>query len=51
MWWILSDHVRVPDGRTGVITDLSGDDATVRTDGDGELITVPAAELDLVTWP
>lgn len=53
MWWLLNEHVRLPDGRTGTVHQPPGPDniATVLTDGDGELVEVDADELDSVTWP
>jgi hypothetical protein len=47
--WI--DRVRIPDGRTGIVIRLSGDQAVVRLDDGGELVAVLAADLDLVSWP
>jgi hypothetical protein len=46
-----TQNVRIPDGRTGIVISRDGDDATVRLDDGGELVSVIAAELDVVTWP
>lgn len=51
MWWFLNEHVRIPDRRTGIVIELAGDEATVRLDDGGELVTVLADDLDAVTWP
>ena len=50
-WLFMNEHVRTPDGPTGIVIEFSGDKATVRLDGTGELVEVDADELDSVTWP
>ena len=51
MWFFLNEHVRTPEGPTGTVISFSGDDATVRLDETGELVTVLADDLESVTWP